>query len=158
MSDTLSATRSEATIAVPERSPSAGPGNGSPGAKPDIVVGAAMPTSGPSSPFAGHDRPVGSEPLARIEDKTSRIEEKLARSEASMQRVVDRFEVASARMSEVATQAELAAVRGEVSFIARRVRSVPGWTALVGSSLITAILTAIAVVLVLRYLPGAPIR
>ena len=147
MSDTLSAARSEATMMGPNRPP--GGDSGSSPNEPEIVV--------PPS-FGGQERGVGSEPLARIEDKTSRIEEKLARSEAAMQRVVDRFELASTRMNEVASQAELAAVRGEVSFIAGRVRRVPGWTALVGSSLVTAVLTAVAVVLVLRYFPGAPLR
>jgi hypothetical protein len=97
---------------------------------------------------------VASEPLARIEDKTSRIEEKLARSEDFLQRVVGRFELATNRMNEVATQAELAAVRGEVSFISRRVRKVPGWTALLGSSLVTAFLTAIVFIVLLRFFPG----
>jgi hypothetical protein len=103
----------------------------------------------------GHDRSVGTEPLARIEDKTSRIEEKLARSEASMQRVVDRFELASARMNEVASQSELAAVRGEVAFIARRVRRSVGPMSLLLTAVGTAILTAIVVILLLRYFPGA---
>jgi hypothetical protein len=143
MSDTHSAARSEATMLAPNRPPAGDSGSITTG--PEIVV--------PSS-FGGQERGVGTEPLARIEDKTSRIEEKLARSEAAMQRVVDRFELASARMNEVATQGELAAVRGDVSFIAGRVRRVPGWTALLGSSLVTAVLTAVAVVLVLRYLPG----
>lgn len=145
MSDTLSAVRSEASSTAPSRPMFADGNSGSGPREPEIVAPSA--TEGPV-------RGVSSEPLARIEDKTSRIEEKLARSEAAMQRVVDRFEMASGRMNEVATQAELAAVRGEVSFIARRVRSVPGWTALLVSSLVTAALTAVAVVLVLRYLPG----
>ena len=127
--------------------------NGALTAEPAIVVPTAAP-NGASSPFAGHDRPVGTEPLARIEDKTSRIEEKLARSEASMQRVVDRFELATTRMGEVASQTELAAVRGELAFLARRIRSVPGTGALAITAIATAILTAIAVVLVMRYAPG----
>ncbi len=153
MSDSLTASRSE-TANLPERP-----------TEPEIIVPAPTPTSAPSAD--GHDRPmpaeplgriedkpIPAEPLARIEDKTSRIEEKLARSEDSLQRVVGRFDLATNRMNEVATQAELAAVRGEVSFIARRVRKVPGWTALVGSSLATAILTAIVFVILLRFFPG----
>lgn len=141
MSDSLTASRPE-PAGVPSRP-----------TEPEIIV----PAPGPASPPAlnGHDRPVSSEPLARIEDKVSRIEEKLARSEDAMQRVAGRFDMASNRMSEVASQAELAAVRGEVSFIARRVRKVPGWTALVGSSVVTAVLTAVVVLLLMRYVPGA---
>ncbi|NNM74270.1 hypothetical protein [Enterovirga aerilata] len=133
--------------------------------EPEIIVPAPTPTSAPSqngSPAAGAAvptaAPVPAEPLARIEDKTSRIEEKLARSEDALQRVVGRFELATNRMNEVATRAELTAMHGEVSFIARRVRKVPGWTALVGSSVLTAILTAVVVILLLRYFPGALAR
>jgi hypothetical protein len=163
MSDTLTASRSD-TPGAPHRP-----------TEPEIVVPAPTPTSAPiaqpSSPaLAGipasngvltegaaipAKSEISSEPLARIEDKTSRIEEKLARSEDSLQRVVGRFELATNRMSEVASQAELAAVRGEVAFIARRVRRIPGWTVLVGSSVLTAILTAIMVIVLLRYFPGA---
>jgi hypothetical protein len=153
VSDSFTASRPEASsatlrttepeIIVPAPTPTSAPGmNGS------LTTGAAVPASA--------DLP--SEPLARIEDKTSRIEEKLARSEDAMQRVVGRFEMASGRMNEVASQAELAAVRGEVSFIARRVRSVPGWTALIASSVLTAILTAAVIILLLRYFPGALAR
>jgi hypothetical protein len=159
MSDSLTASRSE-TPSVPERS-----------TEPEIIVPAPTPTSAPTSApvahaptpsnapmMAGATLPatseISGEPLARIEDKTSRIEEKLARSEDSLQRVVGRFELATNRMNEVATQAELAAVRGEVSFIARRMRKVPGWTALLGSSAATAFLTAIVFILLLRFFPG----
>lgn len=144
MSDTLSAPRAEPAS-----------NNGTRTAEPEIIVPAPTPTSAPASPFAGHERPVGTEPLARIEDKTSRIEEKLARSEASMQRVVDRFELASARMGEVALQSDMSAVRTEVSYVARKVRRVPGPATLFATAVVTAALTAIAVVLVLRYVPGA---
>ncbi len=153
MSDSLTASRPETTGASLRPT------------EPEIIVPAPSPTSAPAANGAmsmGSAVParsdVPAEPLARIEDKTSRIEEKLARSEASMQRVVDRFDMASDRMNEVASQAELAAVRGEVSFIARRVRSVPGWTALVGSSVVTAFLTAVVIILLLRYFPGALAR
>lgn len=99
------------------------------------------------------DRAGPSEQLARLEDKSARIEEKLARSESNTQRVVDRFELASARMGEVALQSDLAAVRGEVSFIARRMRNIPGFTALVFTAIITAALTSAMTVVLFRYLP-----
>lgn len=92
--------------------------------------------------------------LARLEDKTARIEEKLSRSEGSVARVIDRFEASSHRMSEIAQQSELMAVRSETKFIARRVRALPGFTTLLGSSLVTAVLTAILTVLIIRYVPG----
>ena len=144
MSDSLTAPRPE-TAGAPSRP-----------TEPEIIVPAPTPTSAPVA--TAHDTSIGAEPLARIEDKTSRIEEKLARSEDAMQRVVGRFDMASNRMNEVASQAELAAVRGEVAFIARRIRNVPGWTALVGSSVLTAFLTAIVIILLLRYFPGALAR
>ncbi len=134
------------------------PGNGTGTAEREIVVPAHGPASSPA--VNGHDRaafpetPASSEPLARIEDKTSRIEEKLARSEAATQRVVDRFELAVTRMGEMASQSELAAVRGEVSFIARRVRKAPGIGALAATAVAAAVLTAVLMLLVLRYAPG----
>jgi len=153
MSDSLTVSRPE-TISPPLRP-----------TEPEIVVPASSAagahtangalTSGVAVPATDS---AATEPLARIEDKASRIEEKLARSEDVMQRVVGRFEMAAGRMNEVASQAELSAVRGEVSFIARRVRSVPGWTALVGTSMLTAVLTAIVIILLLRYFPGALAR
>jgi hypothetical protein len=118
--------------------------------EPEIVV----PATGPSASPAGRAAPVGAEPLARIEDKASRIEEKLARSEASMQRVVDRFELASARMNEVALQADLTALRTEVAAVSRRVRRSAGPGALAVTAIATAVLSAVAVVLAMRYAPA----
>lgn len=117
------------------------------------VVGAAPP---PPPPEPAQVQPVSSaqELLARLEDKTARIEEKLSRSESFTARVIDRFENASLRMSEVAQQSELAAVRSETKFIARRVKSLPGFSAVILSSVVTAVLTAILTVLIIRFLPG----
>lgn len=92
--------------------------------------------------------------LARLEDKTSRIEEKLARAEASTQRVVDRFEASSHRMSEVAQQSDLVATRNDVKYIARRVKALPGFAALILASVVTAVLTAILTIAIVRYMPG----
>lgn len=94
------------------------------------------------------------EVLARLEDKTARIEEKLSRSESFTARVIDRFEASSHRMSEVAQQSELAAVRSETKFIARRVRNLPGFSVVILSSVITAVLTALLTVLIIRFMPG----
>lgn len=121
---------------------------------------------GPSAPSVGRavpaSEPVDARPattgageqLARLEDKASRIEEKLARSEAQTQRVVDRFEMAAGRMAEVALQSDLNAVRAELGFVARRVRALPGFAALMTTAVVTALLTAAIFVAILRYVPG----
>lgn len=126
--------------------------------EPEIIVPAPSSVLSPGPTHGPSDRATGSEPLARIEDKASRIEEKIARSEASMQRVVDRFELASARMGEVALQSDLAALRAEVAAVARRVRRSAGPASLALTAIATAILTAVAVVLVMRYAPAALAR
>ncbi len=115
-----------------------------------------MPRAVPvETPVAQHERPSSlSDQLARLEDKTSRIEEKLARAEASTQRVVDRFEASSHRMSEVAQQSDLMAMRGDVKFVARRAKNLPGFSALILSSVITAVLTAVLTVVIIRYMPA----
>ena len=123
-----------------------GAGTGLRSTEPEIVV--------PATPTDAPVERAGYEQLARIEDKTSRIEEKFARSEAAMQRVVDRFDAASGRMGEMALQSELAAVRGEVAYVARRVRGIPGVAALAVTAVATAVLTAIVMLLLLRYVPG----
>lgn len=110
-----------------------------------------FPAPAPVTP----ERPSGIvELLARIEDKTARIEEKLSRSEGSAARVIDRFEASSHRLGEVAQQAELMAVRSETKFIARRIKAMPGFSAIILSSVVTAVLTAIFTVLIIRFLPG----
>lgn len=109
---------------------------------------AAAPAPAPDGP------PNLLELLARLEDKTARIEEKLSRSEGTVARVIDRFEASSQRMSEVAQHSELMAVRSETKFISRRVRALPGFTTLLGSSLVTAVLTAILTVLIIRFVPS----
>lgn len=110
----------------------------------------APPPSAPAAP----GRLEASEQLARLEDKAARIEEKLARSESNTQRVVDRFELASARMGEVALQSDLAAARVDIAAIGKRVRGLPGFTALVYTAVITAVLTTGLTVAVMRFLPG----
>ena len=104
--------------------------------------GAAVPIS------PAHDQ------LARIEDKTARIEEKFARSEALLQRVQDKVEAATGRMGEVASQADVMALRNQIGGVADRVRRVPGFGALLATSVITALLTAAITVALLKYVPG----
>lgn len=130
---------------------------GPPPAPPTFEDLRAVVSPPPPAIHAGTaDRPASplQEQLARLEDKTARIEEKLSRSEAFTARVIDRFEGASLRMSEVAQQSELAAVRSETKFIARRVRGLPSFPALLLSSVATAVLTAIVTVLIIRILPA----
>lgn len=143
MSDTLTAARLE---------PIVDPG---PGTAPYVPPGGPAPATSPPPAAAEPTPPQAiADQLARLEDKTARIEEKLSRAEASTQRVVDRFEASSHRMSEVAQQSDLAAVRGDVKFVARRVRNLPGFTALVLSAAITAVLTSALTIAIIRYLPG----
>jgi hypothetical protein len=93
--------------------------------------------------YAAHDQ------LSRIEDKTARIEEKYARSEAILQRVGSTVEAATSRMNEVASQAELTALRDQV-------RRLPGTGALVMVAVVTSLLTAAIVYALIRYgMPGA---
>jgi hypothetical protein len=142
MSETSSQARIEPII---DPGPSAPPQNGV--AETRNIPPAPMP--------AVPDRPSSVvELLARLEDKTARIEEKLSRSEAFTARVIDRFEASSQRMNEVAQQAELMAVRSETKFIARSIRKLPGFGAVVLSSVVTAVLTAILTILIIRFLPN----
>ena len=92
--------------------------------------------------------------LSRIEDKTARIEEKYARTEALMHRVADTTDAATARMGEVALQGDLVALRNEVMAVSKRVRGLPGLTALVFTAIVTALLTAAITAAVLKYVPG----
>lgn len=98
-----------------------------------------------------HTESGGFDQLSRIEDKTARIEEKYARSEARMQRVVDKVDAAMDRFGNVALQSDLSAVRGDIGLINRRLKKLPGFGAMLLTSLVTAILTAAIIVLLYRY-------
>ena len=102
----------------------------------------------------------GLDQLSRIEDKTARIEEKYARSEARMQRVVDKVDAAMDRFSHVALQSDLSAVRGEIGIVNRRVKNLPGFRALLLTSVVSAILTAAVIILLFKYGGGflTPVR
>lgn len=123
----------------------------------EIAPSAGGEVSAPVSPPVGAPRPAehGLDQLSRIEDKTARIEEKYARSEARMQRVVDKVDAAMDRLNNVALQSDLAAVRGEVGSINRRLKKVPGFGAMLLTSIVTAILTAIVIILLFKY--GGPL-
>jgi small-conductance mechanosensitive channel len=112
----------------------------------DELRAAVEPAASQSRPAAGSGS--ANDQLSRIEDKTARIEEKYARSEAILQRVGSTVETATSRMNEVASQAELAALRDQV-------RRLPGKGALFAVAILTPLLTAAIVYVLLRYgLPG----
>ena len=94
-----------------------------------VEPGGANPARGGAGSGSPHDQ------LARIEDKTARIEEKYARSEAILQRVGNTVEAATSRMNEVASRADLAALRDQV-------RRLPGTGALLMVAIVTSLLTA----------------
>ena len=114
----------------------------------DELRAAVEPAASQGRPAAGSGSGSGNDQLSRIEDKTARIEEKYARSEAILQRVGSTVETATSRMNEVASQAELAALRDQV-------RRLPGKGALFAVAILTPLLTAAIVYVLLRYgLPG----
>ena len=150
MTSTTAPTRLEPTInpgAAPPVSPNAAAElRAAVETAPTVATAPAEPTS--STARGAIDQ------LSRIEDKTARIEEKYARSEALLARVGEKVDTATGRMSEVALQADLAAVRQDVSVLSQRLRGVPGMTALVFTSLVTALLSSALTVALLRFLPG----
>jgi hypothetical protein len=155
MSDTSTAARIEPVLDAGSPSPNTAPAP-SP-FQPEIVVPDApeqpLRVEPSRAPAPTPDR-ASFDQLARIEDKISRIEEKFARSESMMLRVGDKVELATARMGEVAMQADLTALKGEVAAIARRVRGLPGVTALVAAAVVSALLSALCLVLIIRFVPG----
>jgi hypothetical protein len=154
MSDTLSSARVEPIVSP--AAPVSRPAEASPPAVSDSVPhGTSL---APVEPAARSE--TGLDQLSRIEDKTARIEEKYARSEARMQRVVDKVDSAMDRFSNVALQSDLAAVRGEVGTINRRLKKLPGFGALLLTSVVSAVLTAAVIILLFKYGGGflTPVR
>ena len=151
MSDTLSPTRTEPVIL--RASPADRPG------ERVIEVAPSQPAATqvappPTDPDVAAGPASGLDQLSRIEDKTARIEEKYARSEARMQRVVDKVDTAMDRMGNVALQSDLAAVRGEVGIISRRIKRLPGFGAMLLTAAVTAVLTAGIIIALLRFYPA----
>lgn len=147
----MSEMRAEPTLDSPSSPPEAGPVV--PASRPVEIV-PSRSSSGRSDPDRQASGELGVDQLARIEDKAARIEEKFARQESTAQRVLDKLELATSRMGEVALQSEVAALRGEVAAVARRTRRLPGTAALFAASVATALLTAVIVILLVRYVPG----
>ncbi len=129
-----------------------------PASRPVEIVPSRQAPERPNADRSGSERQVsqglGTDQLARIEDKAARIEEKFARQESTAQRVLDKLELATSRMGEVALQSEVAALRGEMATIVRRTRRLPGTAALFTASVVTALLTAVIVIALVRYVPG----
>jgi hypothetical protein len=90
----------------------------------------------PSSP----DAP-GFSQLARIEEKAARIEEKFARTESLMQRV----ETSASNLGDLAR-------KSEVDALSERVNRLPGFKALMVTSLVTSVVTALFVVILFKYI------
>ena len=120
-----------------------------PGANPVTPASASASIAAAEAPAASAQN--GLDQLSRIEDKTARIEEKYARAEALLQRVEARVEAATSRMHHVASQADLMAVRDQVTATAIRVRRLPGLTALASTAIVTSLLTAALVLALQRY-------
>jgi hypothetical protein len=117
----------------------------------------SVPPAPPAAAAAPESAPMVGErldQLSRIEDKTARIEEKYARTETGMLRVQDKVEAAMARMTDAALQSDLVVVREQVGELARRVRSLPGLNSLWLTAIVTALLTAVLVLVAQKYLLG----
>ena len=123
---------------------------------PDHAVEPVPPES--TSP-TGRDAAISALPapdqLARVEEKTARIEEKFARTEALLQRVEAKMDSATGRMAESARQADLSAVREQVTALSRVVRNLPGLTSLVAVAIVTSLLTSAITLALMKYgIPG----
>jgi hypothetical protein len=101
-------------------------------APPAVAVVAAQATASADTPSFSQ--------LARIEEKAARIEEKFARTESLMQRV----ETAASNLGDLAR-------KSDVDALSDRVNKLPGFKALLVTSLITSVVTAFFVVLLFRY-------
>jgi polyhydroxyalkanoate synthesis regulator phasin len=116
-----------------------------------VPPAAPVPAAAPeSAPMVGERL----DQLSRIEDKTARIEEKYARTETGMLRVQDKVEAAMARMTDAALQSDLVVVRERVEELGRRVRGLPGLNSLWLTAIVTALLTAVFVLMAQKYLLG----
>jgi hypothetical protein len=121
----------------------------------------SVPSTPPAAPAVGYaealpprtDR-AGIDQLSRIEEKAARIEEKYARTETGMLRVQDKVEAAMARMTDAALQSDLVVVRERVEELGRRVRGLPGLNSLWLTAIVTALLTAVFVLVAQKYLLG----
>lgn len=121
--------------------------------EPTVDPSAAPPA--PTIADSGAPADASAHQLSRIEEKTARIEEKYARSEALLLRMGDKVDAATARMSEVARQTDLAALREEVTALSQRVRGLPGVGTLFVLTVLAIVLTSAATVVALRYgIPG----
>ena len=150
MTDTAQPTRVEPTLgSAPARSDS-----------PALSELRAAVEAAPADTAPRLDR-AGLDQLSRIEEKTARIEEKYARTEALMGRLEAQVEQTTTRAGELARHADLVALRNEVAQLSQRTRSIPGAATLLVMAVLTALLTAGAILAAMKYgvpgvLPPAP--
>ena len=148
MADTPTANRVEPTLGTSPYAPSVEELRA---AVESVPPAAPVPAAAPeSAPMVGERL----DQLSRIEDKTARIEEKYARTETGMLRVQDKVEAAMARMTDAALQSDLVVVRERVEELGRRVRGLPGLNSLWLTAIVTALLTAVFVLMAQKYLLG----
>ena len=107
----------------------------------------------PAEPLAASD-PRKLDQLSRIEDKAARIEEKFARYEAVLTRAEASLERSAQKVDLAAGTMDFAGLREELSALRQRVNSTPRFGALLLTGIVTAVLTMILTVLVLK--TGSP--
>ena len=110
-------------------------------------------TAGIAGKPAGEPREM--DQLARIEDKAARIEEKFARYESVLTRAEASLERSAHKVDAAAGTMDFSGIREEVAALRQRVDATPRFGALVTTALITALVTVVMVVLVLKFgVPG----
>lgn len=113
-----------------------------------------VPETAPAATRAAGE-PREMDQLARIEDKAARIEEKFARYEAVLTRAEASLERSAHKVDAAAGTMDFSGIREEVVALRRRVEATPRFGALVTTALITAFLTVVLTVLVLKFgVPG----
>jgi len=126
--------------------PAAAPAGPAPAPAPPPAAPAAPAEPSPAPAPTPSARSLA-EQLARIEEKAARIEEKQARAEALMLRLEDKVQATSNLSGELARQSDLAALND-------RVARLPGYSALIVTALIAAVLAASFTVALIKFLPG----
>ena len=112
------------------------------------VVEATAPTlitSPPSPPAPALDQ------LTRIEEKAARIEEKFARYEAVLNRAEATLERSAKKVEDTARGLDFDGLNGELTKLHARVNATPRFGALVITSVITACVTVVMMVIVAKF-------
>jgi len=125
-----------------------------PGAASNGTSQLVVPETGPAA-GAPATEPREVDQLARIEDKAARIEEKFARYESVLARAESSLERSAQKVDAAAGTMDFSGIREEVAALRRRVEATPRFGALVTTAVITALLTVVLMVLVLKFgVPG----